>query len=378
MAADLSQFNEQQEIQKACQIVHDRMVADGYTPAEIDENMGIMQQFAKIAAESMIRQRGGIPIPNTDQQVPYSLPMAEQTMHLFTEGMAHTFAKCREFQVAGSLKIQFMQNVALEVFNQVDKVVAATIDQESLPSSAQLSLDHQQMLVYQTVESWLLHLVNEYEKQHGPIAPPPVAMPAPEVPADLPVAPLEPVATPAAAPPPRAKPSGPSPHDKYAAVALLLETMSAARQGKILSSFTAEEKELIGYYKNVENIEAKLDLGCVETQLRHFSQMLQAGRPGLKTQASESIRKLISVISGEKLLTCVVRERPLIRKYMTDMVAEVQGPGVSGLDVGQMSEQMPEQLTDYLSNLSPRMEEILYRHLNRQFKPEKAEASGPR
>ena len=374
MPGDLSKFDEHREAEQSCQAVRERMIQSGFSDAEIDDNLNIMQAFAKIAGSNMIRQRGGIPIPgNAEQQIPYDLLMARQTMTLFTEGMYHAFIKCRELHIVGEIKHQFLQNLALEVFNQVDNLVAATLGQNDMVPEVQLSKDQQHSLLHQTVESVLLYYITEHESQYGPIHQPETLLQSEAfqspTPSTLPQqASVADIATTVAKPAPvtpQAKPKGPTPHDKYAAVALLLETLPPRRQEKILAQFNTEEQALVQHYASVKNIEANLDLPCVEVQLKHFSKMLLAGSSGirLKTKASEGMRKLAAVTTGKNLLTCVVKERPLIRKYLGDLVSEEN----EAADQAFMEDTDVAQMAEYLPGLSPRMEEVLYRYLSRQI-----------
>ena len=263
MSDALAQFNDQKEVEKACQTVRDRMGQDGFEEGEVNENLQIMAPFAQIAVTEMIRKRGGIPVPgNPNELIPYDLKMARQSLALFTEGMYHAFTKCRELRIKPShvladaqtgqqlsLKAYVLQSLALEVFNQVDNLVASTLGQDGTPEF-QINEATQQGLIHQTVESMVLYIATEYEKQYGPIiteeeaanlldsssattSEAPASLLAPAAPPPVAAGMSTPLPTPAVQKPVPKK--GPSPHDKYAAVALMLETLPAKRKKSLLS-----------------------------------------------------------------------------------------------------------------------------------------------
>ncbi len=374
--AGLNQFNPEKVAQLIAQGMQERMADGGeMSPEDINENTGYLQEFAKIAG-GIIQGEPNIEIPGTNQAIPFDESSATKAMHLFSEGIYHALIKCHDLGITGQLKVEFLQPLAMEVFNQTKQIIATIHGQEHTPEF-QFSDDQLINILHQTAESVLMAYINEYEREHGPIIPEEIMNEATASeallqqtgtpPSGLETAPTTPpgVATSAISPSAPIVPATPShasspsqkvatQHDKYAAVALLLNTLPADQRKTILRNFNAEEKELIMFYSYPENIEKNLDLTCVESHLRQFKQLAQQGSANLKSPAYRAIEKLTQSYSKEKLLSCVQKERALVQKYVA---AFFDGDDTESWSMDQ------KQGRHFREMLSPKIEEILHQYL---------------
>ena len=148
-----------------------RMMGEDFEEPEIEENLGIIHGFIGIALAE-IQKQGEIEIPGTGQAIPFDENVTGQTIGLFTEGLYYGMQRCRDMGITGDLKTFFLQSLALELFNQAKQMVITTFGQEHTPE-IQFSFDQQVNFINQFAESGLLYLVNEHEKEHGPINPEP-------------------------------------------------------------------------------------------------------------------------------------------------------------------------------------------------------------
>lgn len=330
-----------------------RMADEGFDEAEITDNLNIIQGFINIALAE-IEKQGEIQLPE-GQSIPLDEKTTRQCISLFTEGLYYGMQRCREMALASELKAELLQHLALELFNQSKQIVASTYGQEHTPDF-QFSLEQQVNFINQIAESGLLYLINEYEKQNGPIHPeePPSGEEAPLPPPE----PEEAEADDEEAEASR-QPAAPvkrqSPHDKYAAVALLLNTLKSRpeRQQSVLKHFNAEERELIAFYRDPEKIAGNLDLAMVEGHLSRFRQLFMQGRDELKSQTMRKLETLVQSVGPEKLLLCVKDERPRIRAFLTT-IADLPENDVTG--------------EPWFSDiLPPKIEQVLYRYLKQKL-----------
>jgi hypothetical protein len=336
-------------------------------PEEEQDNGDIIQEFNKIAAD-MLSQEEGIEMPGANgaaSLIPLDEKTIPQTQSLFAEGLYFATVKCAEMGIIGDIKKHLLQNLAMDVYSQAKQITASTYGQEHTPDF-QFPFEQQVQYIRQTAESALIYYINEYEKQYGPIE---VEEPSPELISrveqtlaeegiPLPDAPQPQQIAPAQAPQP-SKPKGPTPHDKYGAVALLMTTLPADQRARILRNFNPEEKELIAFYSYPQHIEQNLDISCVEGHLKRFKEMMRQGGTGLKSAAYRGIARLAKSIPKEKLLSCVKDERPLVKQYLE---AHYGGPHQTG------ASQEGASGNRHFSDLLPgRIEDILYRYLSKRL-----------
>jgi hypothetical protein len=308
--------------------------------------------------------------------------------------------------IPAELKNQFLQNIAQVLFEQTKQMVLSTLGQENTPE-LQISKDQQMMMIAQCADQALLYYVDQYEKQFGPITKPPkgpdplpltampMADPMGDAPPDAPpdagqmipsqqvnpmaddfVDPAEafgdseelhpsmPLAAPMAEalPPAPPVPKGPHPHDKYAAVSLLLSTLGTEHQRRVLAGFNPEEQELIQFYHTPENIQQNLDISCVTRHLQDFKAMVKQGAVSLKNKTAEAFEALTAEVGHPQLVQWVSSERPLVRQYIaacqpaTDEDEPVPAPRrKKGLPFGEiLPPRVEEALYDYLSQKAAR------------------------
>lgn len=335
-----------------------------------EEAVEIIRDFNKIAA-SMLQEEPGLEMPGAPEPIPLDDKLATQTLNLFSEGVSFAILKCVEMGITGDTKKTILQNMALEVYNQAKQIMACTYGQEHTPEF-QFSYEQQVNMMTQSAESNLMFFIGEYEKEYGPILvadTPPVmplqTQPMAEIP---PLAEITPPALPEAMPAPLALPT-PMPvqpvgshREKYAAVALLLTTLPTEQRGRILKSFSAEEKDLITYYSYPQHIQQELNISHVQAHLRNFKDRLKKTRSSKrKSDAYQGIARWAAYYPREKLLSWVSDERPLVKRYLeshyyatTPLPARYEGVP------GKKPKARPKV------HLPPRIEDILYRHLERR------------
>jgi hypothetical protein len=324
-----------------------RLDSLGLSPEEYQSDSNVLIQFAGIAA-GQLSQEPGLEGPDPNQPIPLDDNMLVQGLTLFCEGLYDALAKCAHMGIGGTIKQEMIQSLALHIYDQAKQLVAATYGQEHTPEF-QFTMEQQIDIIHKATEGYLMALVTEYENINGPIA-------SNEFPA-LPN--LPPMAS-AGGSPQRAAPAanpqktkGPTPHDKYAAVALLLTTMPAGQRNRILTAFSEEEKELITYYSFPQHVEQNLDLACVEAHLIKLRESLKKSGPAAKSEAYKGIMALVESNPAEKLLSWVKDERPLVKRYLQGHYAPQPG----------QAQAQPEGHSAPPDPLPSRIEEILYRHL---------------
>lgn len=307
--------------------------AQGFSDEEIQEcasqcfNMGLI-------ASQQVQQEGGIQPQGTEHTLPYTPEMAQRVVVYFLHGLNVGVVKAHEQRLPSQEKWQLLQNVAYHVFEQSKQAVVATYGQENTPE-VQISDDQIINWLGQTAVEALLYYVNEHEKQHGPInrtdmqdmpdllnqeqsQPQPEAAPAPQEQEQVPVqaqqSPVEPVPQ---QPAPQPAPTGaPEIHHKYAAVGLLLSTLSTPKQEKILNAFQPEEQQLINQYRDPELVARDLDLSLVAKYLRLFKEKMgQQKTPG-KSKYASTVADVVQNLSSQRLEKLFQQERPLVRGYV--------------------------------------------------------------
>lgn len=370
----LENIDEMDIAQEVTERLQERMMLEW--PGEgIEENLHILTEFNKIAAGS-IKTQGQIAISgNNSQAIPLDERLLGQAVNLFGEAMYHSLVKFREFSIPYEAKLEILQvGLAAYLLEQSQITVATTFGQEHTPEF-QVSPDQQIELMRQTAENALLHFINEYEQKHGPIHPQNITQEVTQKfeAVEAPMAPEygeyadygeygEEQSIPVAAPPVPSQPKGPTPHDKYAAVALLLGTLPNQQRINLLRHFNTEEKELITYYSLEAHIEQNLDLSYVEAHLKRFRQMLGQGASSLRSQASREIEAMARELPAEVLLSWVKYERPLVHTYLSQYLnPDDKTSGASSAKAQNAVE--PRHLA---GNLPPRIEEVLCQYLTRQ------------
>ncbi len=349
-----------QVIAELCQEFEARMQAKNIPADEIARLMHFLGKMAEVASQLILSEKA-ITVPNTEQSVPFDKVTAHQTMQLFCEGLYYSQVKCWEMGIPADLEAQFLQNVAQWVYDNAKQVVLSTYGQEHTPQY-QISEEQQVQMVNQTSESALLYYISEYEKANGPI---PTEHRAPEEPP-------EPVAdTPAALPGGEEESSeqpvavlGPNTNDKFAALALLLNTLPERQKHAVLAGLSDEERELVHYYSNPDHIEADLDIGSVIEHLRHLKETVLSGKGGQqKSTASRAIEEMALRYPKEVLLSYVRNERPAVQNYLEAFFRLTPSPEENidpflAWTAGE-SGSRPRQLP-------PKIEAALYRYLSRR------------
>lgn len=400
----------QQIAQEKVAQLNERLIADGFEGAELQSNQTVVVQFIPVAL-NLMAQHGGISMPGAeDQLIEFDENTGEQLITLFSEGVYYAIKKCFDMKLTVELTVNvnteqgpaevpvkdmILQNLALDLYNQATQIVASTYGQENTPEF-QFTIDQQIDMIQQTSESGILYYINEFEKQNGSIES--LRNPeeenemfdslteeeeaqanayeqpeAPVVPEPKPQPPKQPVqeeqvipegASAPLSPVPTIKPvvaKGPSQHDKYAAVSLLLlKVKDQDRQRKILSSFKGEERELISYYLNPQHIMQNLDITCVQNHLKHFTKLVKSGNSGLKSDALTSVEKIIPQLPEDELLMWSVNERPRVKQFVTHYLPVDESVLMAcGIN--------PEQDNYFSENLPPRLESVLNQYLMKKF-----------
>lgn len=344
--ADLTQWNAEATIEQLSQSAYTRLDTHGFSPDALEENMHIVGQFSQIAA-NMITQEGIIEVAGSTKPIQHDPNTASQAMELFSEGIVHALIKCDELGIEGEPKSTILQNMAMEVYNQAKQVVGMTYGQDQTPDF-QIAKPQQMAFMQQSADNHLLHFLKEYEAQSGGSLQPQALSDhnqlQPDSSFDEPTRTALPNPPPASQaeddgwdlddddeendgfepPSPAAKPTAkttktPNTHDKYAAVALLLNTLPDRQKGQILKQFNAEEQALISHYSDPERIAKELDLASVEEHLKRFKQFLQEQgnhNPLLFSKTHQGIRHLVQASPQQSVLSCIEKERPRIKRFI--------------------------------------------------------------
>ncbi len=323
----------------------------GLIPEEYEHDSRVLSEFTEIAAGQLI-QEPGLEGPDPNQPIPLDADMVAQGLTLFCEGLYDALAKFASMGIGGSIKQEMIQNLALHIYEQAKQLVAATYGQEHTPEF-QFTMAQQIDIIQKAAEGKLIELITEYEEINGPI----VHADSLAITQSMPLSPAygaEPLASTSGNP---VQPKGPSAHDKYAAVALLLGTLPAPQRSRILSRFTESEKELVTYYSYPQHVSDNLDLASVEAHLKKLKATLKKNSPAAKTEAYKGILALVESNPPEKLLSWVKDERPLVQRYLEAHYRRLSGQSYSP----------DEGATDSSVTLPPRIESILYQHLIRRL-----------
>jgi hypothetical protein len=350
----------------------ERLSQAGLPPEEVDDNVGIIEQFNNIAI-GLLKDEPGISLPGTEQMIPWDEKTGVQGLTLFAEGIYTGMLKCFQQGIPTDIKKKLLQEFAMDVYTQAKQVVASTYGQEHTPEF-QISHEQQMALIGQAAGNALMYYIDKHEREHGPIEAGPI-----------PINPIEPAVTSsqiieqsigptssppsASAPPPLAAPQpiaqpphpqGPNPHDKYGAVALLLNTLPANQRARVLRQFTTDEKELIAFYSDPRHIEQNLDIASVQKHLQRFKALFKRKKTREK-DAHQGLAQLAAQYPLEKLLSYVKDERPAVKQAL-EAVYRPPTEAQPLLPVSKTSPQKPASQA-----LPSRIEEILYQHLQRRL-----------
>ncbi len=367
----MSNFDAQAVLDQVNQLAYAKLQSFGYTGEELEQYAQYVTGMNQTAVELLL-QEPGIQLEGSSDSVPLDQQSATQATSLFSEGFIYTLMRCMEYRIPGELIPQFTQNVAQYIYEKSKQIVAATHGQEHTPEF-QFTMEQQVSFVTQDAESTLLHFINEYEKEHGPLHPEgleetnyqdqAVDPASPEAlwdePSEAGAQPAPPKARPASAPQSPTQTAGPENHEKYAAVALLMTTLEASHRAKFLKSFNPEEKELIAFYSYPQHVEQNLDVAKVQAHLQKLKAIFARKTNGPKSNGHKQLATLAGLISREKLLSCVKDERLAVKHYLS---AHYAGESVSETFEPISKKQAPP--------LSPRLEEILYNYLSKRLAPE--------
>lgn len=391
-------FNPEEISKELVNVLYHRMVEKNLPEEDLRQSADELFNFAKIAC-NLILQEPGLENPATKQMMPFDVGMAHQAVELFCEGIYHCGMKCLEMGMPANLKTQFLQYVAQDIYLQTKHIVVSTYGQESTPEF-QIPKSQQVMTINQTAENALIYYINEYEKQVGPLQlqpredlglpdlpPLPEPMPIQDYPmetetpdaapeyyaedegfqAEIPTAPtVQPL--PEAAPSRPLVPKGPHPHDKYAAVALLLNTLRRETQPAILRRFNAQERELIEFYREPDNIEKNLDVSCVTRHLATFKALLKQGVPTLTNKTAQAMEALTQQVPKEVITPIIHRERSLIQQYLSNYYPPPLDEDDEEAEAAAARKK--RKGLHFEEILPPKVEEILYQFLTQKLQTE--------
>src|SRR5690554_92509 len=102
--------------------------AVGFSEEEIQETASQFFNMGLIAGQQ-VQQEGAIQPQGTNQQIPYTQPMAERVVMLFMQGLNAAILKAHEQRLPSQEKWQFMQNTAYHVFEHSKQAIIATLGQ---------------------------------------------------------------------------------------------------------------------------------------------------------------------------------------------------------------------------------------------------------
>jgi hypothetical protein len=339
------------------------LAGSGLPPEEIQDNIGIIEQFNNIAV-GLLREEAGIELPGATQVIPWDEKTAVQGLTLFAEGIYLGMIKCYQQGIPNDIKKKLLQEFAMDVYNQAKQVVASTYGQEHTPEF-QLSHEQQVALINQAASNALMFYVNKHEQEYGPIeagAVPAGPMTMPATTSNM-VQQVHPPAAPQPTPQPAqqpVRPRGATPHDKYGAVALLLTTLPASQRARVLQQFNEEEKELISFYSAPQHIEQNLDLTYVEQHLKRFKAIFKQASPAAKSQGHAGLARLAAQYPMEKLLSYVKDERPAVKQALLAVYQPENSHPLIPIPQKVAPKQNPNKLPS-------RIEDILYQHLQRRL-----------
>jgi hypothetical protein len=362
----MSNFNEEAILEQANQLVYNRLQSYGLPPEEVEGYAQFVASFNSVAITELSKE-SGIQHQEGAEPIPLDDATASQTVLLFGEGVLYSILRCRDQAIPNELAEQLTQQVAMHIYEQAKQVVAATHGQEHTPEF-QFTEQQQVEFITQGAESALIHYINEYEKAYGPIHPEPES----ELPlvasseaslqdlmGDKPEQQASGKSTGHSVPAVAAKTSALGNHEKYAAVSLMLTTLSASQRAKLLKNFNPEEKELIAFYSYPQHVEQNLDVQQVEMHLKKLKILFQKREKKTSHVFSQRVTSLIEPISTQKLLSCVKDERAVVKRYLM-----AHHPDAAN------QPEFDQTVAQTVPPLSPRLEEIIYNHLAKRLNPE--------
>ncbi|WP_373532237.1 hypothetical protein [Vampirovibrio sp.] len=360
----MSNFNEEAILEQANQLVYSRLQNYGLTPEEVEGYAQFVASFNSVAISELAKEPG-IQLQEDADPIPLDDATASQTVSLFGEGVLYSILRCREHNIGNELAEQLTQQVAMHIYEQAKQVVAATHGQEHTP---EFQFNHEQQVEFitQGAESALVHYIDEYEKAYGPIHPEPELELSAAESSETPQTELmgnEPESSAGITPPmpPTGAPNTPlKNHEKYAAVSLMLTTLTASQRAKLLHNFNPAEKELIAFYSYPQHVEQHLDIDQVEAHLKKLKALFNKRARKSSQASSQRITALIGLISAQKLLSCVKEERAVVKRYLMAHHPEL---------ASQLEQD--SSLTQTVPPLSPRLAEIIYHHLAKRLDPER-------
>ncbi len=378
-------------IEELRQQMEGRWMERDLPPDDVASMADFLERMLEVAVQ-LIFQEKEIQIPNTDQRVPYTEATGRQTLWLFCEGMNYGLTKTWEMGTPDELKAQFLQNVAQYVFENAKQVVVSTFGQEDTPGF-EIPEAEQVKMVTVTAESALLYFINEYEKTNGPIENVdrtdmlegaesiPQADPEPEA---LPEATSQPASEPAPpmqAPTPQPKlqqqpvaPRNASPvinydarDEKYAALALLLNTLPKSQQAKLKAHFNGEQQEKLSFYSTPENIEQRLNMHGV---IRHLKQLKTQLKKHLNQPDDSTVQKrlkqMVNSLPQEHVLKLVKNERPNVKQYLKQLMAADDKARQQTVEAFLPFELSQSTQPEAPVNLPPKLEAAVYRYLHQK------------
>lgn len=358
---------------------------------EVEENLYILGELSQQAI-GLMQQEGKIDVPGMPIPIVFEQNIASQTLTLLHHGIICILDKCAELHITDEPKRHIAQMSALHIYNQSKQITASTFGQEQTPEF-QISEERQIEYIRKSSANHFIHFLGEYEREHGPIDrepdvgfddgfPPgmeitetaanaPQAMdaddwmddfdddfgeendswlddlktpPQHQGPLPLPMAP-EPVQQ-----IPIPKPTSLANAHKYAAVALLLNTLTPAMQERILSHFNHNEHMLINsYWQDPDRIPRETDINLVSQHLRQLKQLIEQGSQSTHSSAHRHIQHLAQAYSKADMVSCIERERPKIKQFVS----------------GFYQDTLQEGDTPTAVELPGKVEEILYHHLQK-------------
>jgi hypothetical protein len=376
-------------------LMSQRMQSMNLPDTEMQSNAQILFEFGKIAS-SLVLQEPGFDNPTTGETIPFDYAMAKQVVELFSEGIFQAALSCSQKGLPFELKSQFLQQLAQDLYAQSKQIAVSTYGQDATPEM-QIPKDQQVQWIAQNAESGLNYIISEYERQNGPLqgnqgmpqmtmpdmpdmTPPPMNMDSPEGETALGGIDLDemnlgqstnlgnlPTAIESIPPiPPPQKPTGPHPHDKYAAISLLINTLPETTTKQLLKRFNQDELQIIYRYINPKTIEETLDLSQVTRHLKSFKSLLKEGAPQLKTEAFEKFEALSQVVNRHAVLAQIQYDRQKIDAYLQIHFPAEEDPEevlLTYLWQNPATKKKKAKKLPFNAVLPPKIEAILYDYL---------------
>lgn len=332
MAEDLAQtFQAERVVGELLAGYQDRMVADGFSEEEVGQHSELLAHFGKIAGDLIMQQPvlelQGVP------SIEFDAALAGQTVAMFMEGVYHAQKRLRDEEVDPADGVQILQALAQEIFTHAKQVAATTYGQESTPD-LQISGDQQREWITQAADSLLAYFLTELAKQKAAQEAAEQQPGDEQAGHDAPAPDEDRLSDPTEGVPPPSEVSvsphqGPHPHDKYAAVAMLLRRLGPQSQQRVLATFNEQERQLIAHYANPAVIAQTLDVNAVRQQLVTLHQSLfgqgaaqqqttqQPQQAAMATGSPDAqIQQLASHLPPNALMSLGEDERPAITAYL--------------------------------------------------------------